>query len=44
MKQFKEPEILVEQLEVQDVITTSGVIEEPENVKFTLRANQTPFG
>ena len=30
--------------ETQDVITTSGEIEEPENVKFTLRANQTPFG
>ena len=41
MKQFKEPEILVEQLEVQDVITTSG--DEPE-VTFSLRANQTPFG
>ena len=40
MKQFKEPEILVEQLEVQDVITTSG----EEVITFSLRANQTPFG
>ena len=43
MKQFKEPEILVEQLEVQDVITTSGEGEEPV-LTFSLRANQTPFG
>ena len=40
MNQFKEPEILVEQLEVQDVITTSG----DEEITFSLRANQTPFG
>ena len=42
MKQFKEPEILIEQLEVEDVITTSGEIEEPVN--FSLRANQLDFG
>ena len=42
MKQFKEPEILVEQLEVQDVITTSG--DEEPVLNFSLRANQTPFG
>ena len=36
MKQFKEPEILVEQLEVQDIITTSGDV--------NLGPNQTPFG
>ena len=42
MKQFKEPEILVEQLEVQDVITTSG--EEEPVLTFSLRPNQIPFG
>ena len=43
MKQFKEPEILVEQLEVQDVITTSG--DDPESaVNFDLRENQLNFG
>ena len=30
MKQFTEPEILVEKLEVEDVITTSGNIESQE--------------
>lgn len=43
MKNFTEPEILVEKLDVEDVITTSGgEIENPVN--FSLRANQTPFG
>ena len=42
MKQFKEPEILIEQLEVEDVITTSGDGE--EQVTFALRANQLDFG
>ena len=41
MKQFKEPEILVDQLEVEDVITTSGG---EEQVKLSLRANQLDFG
>lgn len=43
MKQFKEPEILIENLEVEDVITTSGEGEEPAII-FSLRPNQTPFG
>ena len=41
MKQFKEPEILVEQLEVQDVITTS-VEDDPLAIGYG--ENQTPFG
>ena len=41
MKKFTEPEILVEQLEVQDVITTSG---EDEQATFALRPNQLDFG
>ena len=41
MKQFKEPEILVEQLEVQDVITTSV---EDDPIAISLGNNQTPFG
>ncbi len=40
MKQFTEPEILIEPLEVEDVITTSG----EEQGTFKLRANQLDFG
>ena len=43
MKKFTEPEILVEQLEVQDVITTSGDIEEPVAANYSRRANQLDF-
>ncbi len=42
MKKFTEPEILVENLEVEDVITTSGDLEEPV-LSFSLRANQLEF-
>lgn len=42
MKQFIEPEILVENLEVEDVITTSGDIETPTT--YTRKANQLDFG
>lgn len=41
MKKFTEPEILVENLEVEDVITTSG--EEEPKLTFSLRANQLDF-
>jgi len=43
MKQFKEPEILVEKLEVEDVITTSGDIEDPVAANYSRRANQLDF-
>ena len=45
MKQFNEPEILVEQLEVEDVITTS--VDETDLVMYVNSAllgdNQTEF-
>ena len=43
MKKFTEPEILVENLEVEDVITTSGEEEPVSPAKFSLRANQLDF-
>ena len=40
VKQFTEPEILIKQLDVEDVITTSG----EEIMQLDLGENQTPFG
>ena len=42
MKKFTEPEILIENLEVEDVITASGEGEEPA-LTFSLRDNQLDF-
>lgn len=41
MKQFNEPEIIIKQLEVEDIITTSGDV---QVFGIMLGENQTPFG